>query len=74
MSASGDRSETKSSRKLEFTKDAQLDLRSLLRYTHRAWGSEQRDRYAERVTRATHELRAHPHIGPACDDVAPDLR
>lgn len=74
MSASGNRSEMKSSRRLEFTEDAQLDLRSLLRYTNRTWGPEQRDRYADRMTRTIDELLAHPHLGPARDDIAPGLR
>ena len=74
MNASGDHSETRFSRRLEFSKDADLDLRSILRYTNRTWGSAQRDRYADRIMEATHELLAHPQIGFALDDIAPGLR
>jgi toxin ParE1/3/4 len=74
MNVSGDHSETRSSRRLEFSKDADLDLRSILRYTNRTWGSEQRDRYADRLIEAMHELLVHPQIGPAQDAIAPGLR
>src|SRR5262245_30503889 len=74
MTASGGRSETRSSRKLEFTEDAELDLRSLLRYTNATWGPEQRDRYSDRLMGAVRDLLKHPHLGSARDDFAHGLR
>ena len=74
MTASGDHSETKFSRRLEFTEDANLDLRSIVRYTNSTWGPEQRDRYVDRITRSFQDLLLHPLRGSAQDDVTPGLR
>lgn len=74
MSASGDRSETKFSRRLEFAKDATLDLRSIVRYTRRTWGDKQQVRYAGRLSASMQELLSHPHLGSARDDIGPDIR
>ena len=74
MSASGDRSETRSSRRLEFAKDAELDLRSIVRYTKRTWGSEQQVRYGEHLLKSMQDLLSHPHLGAARGDIAPGLR
>lgn len=74
MSDWADRSETKSSRRLEFTKDARLDLRSIVRYTKRTWGAERQVRYADRLLKSTNDLLSHPHLGATRVDIAPDLR
>ena len=64
----------RSSRKLEFTEEAEADFRSLLQYTRATWGVEQQDLYADRVMSAILELLAHPQLGSVRNDLAPDLR
>lgn len=64
----------RSSRRLEFAEEAEVDLRSVLEYTLTLWGEEQQDRYADRLMRAMHGLLSQPEFGPARDDVAPGLR
>jgi toxin ParE1/3/4 len=74
MSAWGDPSKMRSSRKLEFTEEAEADFRSLLQYTYATWGVEQRDLYADRIMSAIEELLSHPERGSVRIDLAPDLR
>jgi plasmid stabilization system protein ParE len=64
----------RSSRKLEFTAEAEADFRSLLEYTSSTWGVEQRDLYADRIMNTIRELLSHPQLGSVRDDVSPGLR
>jgi toxin ParE1/3/4 len=64
----------RSSRRLEFTEEAEVDLRSLLEYTLTIWGEEQQDRYADRLMHVLRGLLAQPSLGPLRDDIAPELR
>lgn len=64
----------RSSRKIEFTAEAENDLQSLLDYSLATWGERQQDRYAERISEAIRDLVAYPEIGTARQDIAPDLR
>ena|SRR5687767_10382048 len=64
----------RSSRKLEFTEEAEADFRSLLQYTRATWGVEQQDLYGDRVMSAIHELLAYPQLGSGRNDLAPCLR
>jgi toxin ParE1/3/4 len=64
----------RSSRRLEFTAEAEADFRSLLEYTTVTWGVEQRDLYADRMMSVIHELLSHTQLGSVRDDVSPGLR
>ena|SRR5215208_463090 len=64
----------RSSRRLEFTPEADDDLRSLLADSFETWGETQQDAYAERLSTAMSQLLAHPHLGRARDDLQPGLR
>jgi toxin ParE1/3/4 len=64
----------RSSRRIEFTEQAEIDFRSLLEYTLATWGEEQRDLYAARIMSTIHELLSHPQLGPVRSDLAPGLR
>jgi plasmid stabilization system protein ParE len=64
----------RSSRKLEFTAEAEADFRSLLEYTSSTWGVDQRDFYADRIMSAIRELLSHPQRGSVRDDDSPGLR
>src|SRR5687768_7576782 len=74
MSACGDLSKMRSSRKLEFAEEAEADFRSLLQYTHATWGAEQRDLYADRIMSAIQELLSHPELGSVRNELALGLR
>ena len=64
----------RSSRSLEFTTDAEADLRALLEYSERAWGVEQKGRYASRLSRGMQELLEYPERGSTRDELAEGLR
>jgi plasmid stabilization system protein ParE len=71
MSAWGDPSRMRSSRKREFAEEAEADFRSLLQYTQATWGVEQRDLYADRIMSAIQELHSHPELGSVRNDLDP---
>jgi toxin ParE1/3/4 len=64
----------RSSRRLEFTPEADDDLRSLLADSFATWGETQQDAYAERLSTAMHELLVYPHLGRAPDDLRSGMR
>lgn len=64
----------KSSRRLVFTDEAEVDPRSVLEYTLATWGGEQEDRYAGRLVHGLENLLSQPELGLARDDVGPGLR
>ena len=64
----------KSSRRLEFTPEADADLRSLLADSFETWGETQQDAYADRLSTAVNELLVYPHLGRARDELQPGLR
>jgi toxin ParE1/3/4 len=64
----------KSGRKLEFSPNAEDDLRSILDYSLTTWGRPQRDHYADRIMDALGELLDYPMLGSSRDDVSPELR
>jgi toxin ParE1/3/4 len=64
----------RSSRRLEFTAEAETDLQSLLDHTLDRWGERQQQEYARRLNEAIGRLQAHPELGSSRDDIAPGLR
>ena len=64
----------KSSRRLDFTPDAEDDLRSILEYTRMSWGARQQDVYAEHIAAALQELNQFPDLGRPREEVSPGLR
>lgn len=64
----------RSSRKLEFSSDADEDLRALLADTFEKWGETQQIAYSERLSTATRELLVHPYLGRVRDDLRPGMR
>ena len=54
--------------------EARRDLRSILRYTERKWGSSQRDDYADRIVTAMNDLATFPELGATRDDISMGLR
>ncbi len=63
-----------SSRKLEWSDDAERDLRGNSRFTRNHWGSGQRDQYLKRVSRAIVQLAQYPDLGQSRDEISPGLR
>ena len=53
---------------------ARRDVRSILLYTGKQWGFEQRDVYREALDQALAALSVNPLIGRSRDEIAPDLR
>ncbi|MCD6072563.1 MAG: hypothetical protein K0S42_3079 [Microvirga sp.] len=64
----------RSSRKIEFTEEAETDLQSLLDYSLATWGEQQQDHYAGRVAEAIRDLLVYPELGADRHDIAPGLR
>jgi toxin ParE1/3/4 len=64
----------RSGRKLEFSPNAEDDLRSILDYSLTTWGRTQRDHYADRIMGALGELLVYPMLGSSRDDVSLELR
>jgi toxin ParE1/3/4 len=52
---------------------ARKDLRAILRYTERRWGSGQRAVYRSRLDDAMQGLLVHPHRGQQRDDLSPGM-
>ena len=63
-----------SSRKVQFTPEAEADLREILQYTRETWGKAQRDRYAAALNKAFSQLASYPELGPARPEYFPDCR
>ncbi len=64
----------KSSRRLDFSPDAEDDLRSILEYTLTIWGERQHDAYAEHISAALDELIRFPDLGHLREDISSGLR
>jgi toxin ParE1/3/4 len=64
----------RSSRNLEFTPEADEDLRLLLADSFANWGEVQQAAYAERLSIAMGQILSHPHLGRSRDDLQPELR
>jgi toxin ParE1/3/4 len=58
-----------SSLRLDLTADARADFRSILRYTRKTWGADQRKKYADRLDAAMEQLTRFPHLGESRDDL-----
>jgi toxin ParE1/3/4 len=52
---------------------ARRDVRSILLYTARHWGSTQRDDYRALMDRAVASISENPQIGRARDDISPGI-
>lgn len=63
-----------SSLELDFTADAQRDVRSILRYTRSTWGVRQRDIYARQIRTALDQLTQFPELGEQHDFLPADVR
>lgn len=63
-----------SSRKIEFTLEAQADPREILQYGRETGGEAQRDTYAALRDRAFALLADFPELGPARPDLFPGCR
>ncbi len=64
----------KSNRNLRLRTEAQIDIRSILRYTSRQWGAAQRQRYRRRLDEGLMSLTRHPEIGQERNDIHPGIR
>jgi toxin ParE1/3/4 len=60
--------------RLVLTPRARNDLRDILRYTARTWGSERRDAYRAALMRRLHELTDYPELGGAREELFPGCR
>ena|SRR5688500_6961573 len=63
-----------SSRRLEFTREAEADIREILQYTRDAWGEAQRRKYAATLDASFNLLALFPFIGTRRDELSPGLR
>lgn len=63
-----------SSLRLELTDDARADFRSILRYTRRRWGVEQRRIYGRHLEAAMEQLTRFPRQGEERDDLPHGMR
>ena len=45
------------------------DLRSIARYTQKAWGREQRNKYLSKLDESFQMLAQEPYLGCACDEI-----
>jgi toxin ParE1/3/4 len=61
-------------RRLVVAPGARADLRDILRYTTRRWGTHQRAIYKARLEDAMHGLLIHPYRGQSRDDLSPGLQ
>lgn len=53
---------------LRFTRLAEANIRDILQYSVRTWGTDQRDTYAEILANAFHRIRLFPEIGRVSGD------
>jgi toxin ParE1/3/4 len=60
-------------RRLVITAGARRDLRGILRFTERRWGSGQKATYKARLDEAMHGLLVHPFRGQPRDDLSSGL-
>lgn len=63
-----------SSRKLELTEEAELDIQGILRFTRATWGERKRHDYARQITNAMNEVTRFPGLGQRRDQIASGLR
>jgi len=56
------------------TKKALDDLRSIARYTEKAWGREQRNKYLSNLNSSIQMLAHDPQLGRACDEIKQGYR
>ena len=64
----------RSSRKIEFSPEAENDFGLILAYSLSTWGEQRRNAYADRILISMHELLSHSLLGHARDDLRPGLR
>jgi toxin ParE1/3/4 len=50
------------------------DLKFIGRYTQKAWGREQRNKYLSKLDESFHILSKQPHLGSARDDIRKGYR
>ncbi len=65
---------TTSSRRLDLAKDAERDVRGILRFTRTAWGERQRAVYAQQIADALEQLTRFPDLGERRDQISAGLR
>ena len=56
------------------TSDAEIDLRGILLYSRRQWGTVQRDTYRAAIRRALNTIATNPSIGHPYDRLRPGRR
>lgn len=61
-------------RRLDLTRSAQADLRSIARFTQNRWGVRQRNAYLKEVDQVFRSLAKNPLMGKACDDIREGYR
>lgn len=74
MSASASRSKMPSRRSLDFSEDAEDDLRGILAYSLATWGELQRNIYAAALDAAFQDLLRFPESGRLRPDYFPGCR
>ena len=62
------------SRRLRVTGEARKDIRSILSYTKRQWGVEQREAFSRQLEAAFMLIRENPLIGVDREDLGPSVR
>ena len=63
-----------SSRSLDFSEDAEDDLRNILAYSFATWGEARHDAYAAALDAAFQYLLSYPESGPLRSDLFPGCR
>jgi toxin ParE1/3/4 len=63
-----------SSRRLDYTVEAEADIREILQYTAETWGEKHRRSSAERLSATMQKLTELPSLGRARNEIAPGIR
>jgi len=61
-------------RRIELTRAAQADLKSIARFTQSRWGVRQRNAYLKEADLVFLSLAENPQMGRACDDIRDGYR
>lgn len=59
---------------LRFTLRAEANIRDILQYTVKTWGTDQREAYRRTLENAFQHIRAFPEIGRVVEDGDPTIR
>ena len=63
-----------SNRDLEFTQEAETDLRDILQFTEDEWGLDQKRAYANRLLAGLEQLQTFPNLGRVRSDFGEQAR